>query len=70
MLQNTSGPGWATILYAIVVVALLGIGVFRLDELFARKKRPVSRSKTSTRQFNRPGGALTDPDGKLSKGPR
>jgi len=58
------------ILYGIVVVALLAIGIFRLDELFARKKRPATRSRTSSRQFNRPGGALTDPDGKLSKKPR
>ena len=55
------------VLYAIVVVALLAIGVFRLDELFARKKRPRGESRVSSRRFNQPEGALRDPDGKLSK---
>lgn len=59
-----TGSGWTIAVFAAVAVMLLVVGVFRLDEVLARKKRRRKGPQLVTgRRLQQPGGRLADPHG-------
>jgi hypothetical protein len=64
MHDQVLNSGWDTFLYAVPVLFMLVVGVFRLDELLAaprqrpRRPRPLSGNDENGRQI------LCDPDGR------
>ena len=61
--------GWDTVLIAAPFVGLLFAVVFRLDEVFVRRDRPIQslRRPCGTDENGEP--LLTDPDGRPSRTP-
>ncbi len=67
MLALLAGPNWPIIGFAVVAVVLLAVGVFRLDEVITRRKKPAeSGERVSNRRFHHADNVLTDPDGRPS----
>ena len=62
-------PGWETFLFAVPFLGVLFLGYFRLDEIFASRKRTAGEPRTKIR---RPMATLdedgqpvfSDPDGR------
>ncbi len=62
-------PGWDTVLFGAACVAVLAIGIFRLDGLFASKQSRVRVRSTPQRppRGMEPDGShlMSDPDGRV-----
>jgi hypothetical protein len=56
--------GWETILVAIVFLGLLIVGVFRLDAIFAARRREPKRSRPAIGKDKDGAPLYSDPDGK------
>jgi hypothetical protein len=65
MYEEVVKSGWETYLLGIPLIALLLIGVFRLDELILKPKNKPRRQPPPPRGVDKDGREiLSDPDGK------
>jgi hypothetical protein len=65
MVEDVVKSGWETYLLGIPLIALLLIGVFRLDELILKPKNKPRRQPRPPRGVDEDGREiLSDPDGK------
>ena len=64
MHETVLNSGWDTFLYALPVLLMLFVGVFRLDELFVTPRQGPRRQRPATGTDENGRQVLCDPDGR------
>ena len=64
MHETVLNSGWDTFLYAVPVLLMLFVGVFRLDELFVTSRQGSRRHRLATGTDENGQPMLCDPDGR------